>query len=99
MNAKFRDHNRCQNRVEIDQKCGLLWPAEFFPLLGGDLNPLSGFCFPPFSMSFPEEFPSGRKPRILVEGKLLLTCCTCTYKFFVCCSYFAPLFLRREPLA
>ncbi len=25
------------------------WP----PLLGGDLNPLSGFYFPPFSMVFP----------------------------------------------
>jgi hypothetical protein len=26
---------------------------------GGDLNPLSGFCFPLFSMVFPWEFPSG----------------------------------------
>jgi hypothetical protein len=40
-------------------KCGLLWSAGFPPLLGGDLNPILGFCFPLFSMSFAREFPSG----------------------------------------
>jgi hypothetical protein len=28
---------------------------------GGDLNPVLGFCFPLFSMSFAREFPSGWK--------------------------------------
>src|SRR6516164_6135792 len=38
-------------------------PEDFCPgrCSGGDLNPLSGFCFPLFSMVFPGEFPSGEK--------------------------------------
>jgi hypothetical protein len=28
-------------------------------LLGGDLNPVSGFYFPLFSMVFPRKLPSG----------------------------------------
>jgi hypothetical protein len=48
-----------KNRAEIGQKFGLFWSTEFSPLLGGGLDPLSGFCFPLFSMVFPWEFPSG----------------------------------------
>ena len=38
---------------EIYQKCGTLWHARLSPLLGGDLNPVSGFCFPLVSRVFP----------------------------------------------
>ena len=65
MNAKFRYPHRRQNRVEIDQKCGLLWSAEFSPLLGGDLNPILGFCFPVFS----RVLPWGISIRVEIFGK------------------------------
>ena len=50
---------------EIDQKCGLLWSAEFSPLLGGDLNPILGFCFPVFS----RVLPWGISIRVEIFGK------------------------------
>jgi hypothetical protein len=43
---------------EFDQKSQKLLHDRFSPLLGGDLNPILGFCFPLFSMLFPGEFPS-----------------------------------------
>jgi hypothetical protein len=49
------------------------------PLLGGDLNPILGFCFPLFSRVFPGEFPSAWKT---VEGsgrKSVVNCSQSTY--------------------
>jgi hypothetical protein len=54
--ANFTSEIDLKNCREIDQKCGTLWCARFPPLLGGDLNPLSGFYFP---RCFPGKFPSG----------------------------------------
>jgi hypothetical protein len=46
---EHRNTNFCP---EIDQKVGKIAAARFSPLLGGDLNPFSGFYFPLFSMVF-----------------------------------------------
>src|SRR6266436_3624686 len=44
-----------QNRSKSRKNCCKLLRDEFPPLLGGDLNPVSGFYFPLFSMVFPSE--------------------------------------------
>jgi hypothetical protein len=54
---------------EIDQKVGKTaancCTSDFLLCSGGDLNPLSGFCFPLFSMVF----PCGISIRVAICGK------------------------------
>jgi hypothetical protein len=50
----------------------------------GDLNPLSGFYFPLFSMMFPWEFPSGYKAVDSRGRKTVAFCGGSTYKVFIC---------------
>ena len=47
----------------------------FSPLLGGDLNPLSGSSFPLFSWCFPGEFPSEWKTVEDSGSKTAANCC------------------------
>jgi hypothetical protein len=52
-------------------------------VLGGDLNPLSGFCFPLISIALPRKMPSAWKT---VEGsgsETAANCCKSTYSFWV----------------
>ena len=44
---------------EARSKYFIAWPLGGLLLLGGDLTPILGFCFPLFSGVFPSEFPSG----------------------------------------
>jgi len=53
-------------------------------LLGGDLNPILGFCFPLFSRRFPWEFPSGWKSAESSGSKIAANCCKSTYIVCVC---------------
>jgi hypothetical protein len=48
-------------RTAKQDRCGLLWPARFPPLLGGGLEPAFRVLFSAFSISFAREFPSGWK--------------------------------------
>jgi hypothetical protein len=58
--------------------------ATFPPLLGGDLNPLLGFCFPLFSMVCPWGI-SIRVETVEVDGsKSVVFCGRSTYKFSMC---------------
>jgi hypothetical protein len=50
---------------------------------GGDLNPVSGFCFPLFSMVFPRKLPSGKKMADSGGSKIAAKCCKSTYTFCV----------------
>src|SRR5262249_30975153 len=59
-------------------------------MLGGELNPILGFCFPLFSMVFPGEFPSAQKTADSCERKSVANCCKSTYKFFLRFSHFVP---------
>jgi hypothetical protein len=53
-------------------------------MLGGDLNPFLGFCFPLFSMVFPWEFLSGWKTAESSGKKIVVNCNQSTYKIFGC---------------
>jgi hypothetical protein len=61
-----------------------MWP----PLLGGDLNPILGFCFPLFSMGFPREFPSGWKSVESSGSKSLVFFGQLAYIFYVRFNHF-----------
>ena len=60
-------------------KSGMQWNY----VLGGDLNPVSGFYFPLFSMMFPGEFPLGQKMADSIGSKTAANCCKSTYMFCV----------------
>ena len=59
-------------------------------LLGGDLNPIVGFCFPLFSMVFAGEFPSGWKSMESTGSKSLVFFGQPAYKVSMCCEYCLP---------
>ena len=59
-------------------------------LLGGDLNPILGFCFPLFSRVFLGEFPSGWKTTESSGNKSVVFCGRATYTFAMCFDYFLP---------
>jgi hypothetical protein len=49
----------CRGGEEARSKYFSAWILSELLLLGGDLNPVSGFYFPLFSMVFPRKVPSG----------------------------------------
>ena len=58
-------------------------PKVGYSCLGGDLNPILGFCFPPFSRVFPRKFPSAWKTVECSGSKTAANCCKSTYIFGV----------------
>ena len=59
-------------------------------LLGGDLNPLSGFYFPLFSTVFPWEIFIRVEPVEVGGNKSVVFCGGSTYKFSMCSDRHLP---------
>ena len=57
-------------------------------MCSGGLNPILGFCFPPFSTCFPAEFPSGWKSTESSGKKIVVNCSQSTYMFYLRFNYF-----------
>jgi hypothetical protein len=65
-------------------------------VLGGDLNPILGSCFPLFSMVYPREVPLGWKVAEKSGSKTVVNCSQSTYTFSTHFNLSRPLKQRFE---